>query len=112
MNGTPGVSTSAAMFDQSIWRKSAVPKPACAACAILAALSSQAMTSAPPARKAWQLASPEPPRPKTATFLPAKVVTGIIYRSFSVDSPASASTTAMIQNRITICGSVQPFCSK
>jgi hypothetical protein len=34
------------------------------------------------------------------------------HRSFSVDSPASASTTAMIQNRITICGSVQPFCSK
>ena len=34
------------------------------------------------------------------------------HRSFSVDRPASASTTEMIQNRITICGSVQPFCSK
>ena len=34
------------------------------------------------------------------------------YRSFSVERPTSASTTAMIQNRITICGSVQPFCSK
>ena len=33
-------------------------------------------------------------------------------RSFSVDRPNSASTTEMIQNRITICGSVQPFCSK
>jgi hypothetical protein len=34
------------------------------------------------------------------------------YRSFKVDNPASASTTAMIQKRITICGSVQPSCSK
>ena len=29
----------------------------------------------------------------------------------SVASPASASTTATIQNRMTICGSVQPSCS-
>src|ERR1700744_3579360 len=36
------------------------------------------MTSAPPALSAWQLASPEPPRPNTATVLPAKEVTGII----------------------------------
>ena len=34
------------------------------------------------------------------------------YRSFKVDSPASASTTETIQNRMTICGSVQPSCSK
>ncbi len=34
------------------------------------------------------------------------------HRSFRVDRPASASTIEMIQNRITICGSVQPFCSK
>ena len=34
------------------------------------------------------------------------------HRSFSVERPASASITEMIQNRITICGSVQPFCSK
>ena len=47
--------------------------------------------------------------------LPAKLVTGIMrspHRSFSVDRPTSASTTAMIQKRITICGSVQPICSK
>jgi hypothetical protein len=36
----------------------------------------------------------------------------ISHRSFSVDRPASASTTEMIQKRITTCGSVQPFCSK
>src|SRR5215213_4582379 len=34
------------------------------------------------------------------------------YRSLRVDRPTSASTTAMIQNRITTCGSVQPSCSK
>ena len=45
--------------------------------------------------------------------LPAKVVTGIMpHRSLSVESPTSASTTEMIQKRITICGSVQPSCSK
>ena len=45
-------------------------------------------------------------------LLPAKVVIGIKnYLNFSEASPASASTTATIQKRITICGSVQPFCS-
>src|SRR6185437_10639221 len=44
----------------------------------LSALSSPAITSAPPAFSAWQLASPEPPRPNTATVLPANEVTGIM----------------------------------
>ncbi len=72
------------------------------------------MTSAPPASKALALARPEPPSPNTATFLPAKVVTGITtrYLNFKVDNPASASTTETIQKRMTICGSVQPSCSK
>src|SRR5882672_4517042 len=30
------------------------------------------------------------------------------HLSLSVDNPARASTTAMIQNRITICGSIHP----
>jgi hypothetical protein len=34
------------------------------------------------------------------------------HRSFNVERPASASITEMIQKRITICGSVQPNCSK
>src|SRR5208282_6137771 len=38
------------------------------------------MTSAPPARSALALTSPEPPSPNTATFLPAKVVTGITIK--------------------------------
>ena len=116
VSGAPGVRISAAKFDHDTVRRSAVVKPACAALATLSVLSSPAITSAPPAFKAWQLARPEPPRPKTATVLPAKDVTGIIgraaHRSFSVERPASASITEMIQNRITICGSVQPFCSK
>src|SRR3954454_19679730 len=77
VRGTPGASTSAAKLAQETLRKSAVMKPACAALATLSALSSAAITSAPPAFKAWQHASPEPPRPKTATVLPAKEVTGI-----------------------------------
>src|SRR5581483_12431517 len=35
-----------------------------------------------------------------------------LYRNFSEESPISASTIEMIQNRITTCASVQPFCSK
>ena len=34
------------------------------------------------------------------------------HLSFSVDRPASASTKAMIQKRITTVGSDQPICSK
>jgi hypothetical protein len=44
-----------------------------------------------------------------------RAISGVLFtdhRSFSVERPASASITEMIQNRITICGSVQPFCSK
>src|SRR5262249_24245546 len=45
-------------------------------------------------------------------LLSGKSGDGDHHRSLSVDSPASASTTATIQKRITICGSVQPSCSK
>src|SRR5690242_9942856 len=78
VSGTPGASTSAAKFAQDTLRKSAVMKPACAALATFSALSSAAITSAPPAFSAWQEASPEPPRPNTATVLPANEVTGIM----------------------------------
>ena len=53
------------------------------ALSMLAALSSKAITSAPPATSACALASPEPPRPNTATRFPAKLVTGIMARSAS-----------------------------
>src|SRR5580692_11371036 len=77
VSGAPGVSTSAAKPANDTFLKSAVVKPACAASASLSAPSSLAITSAPPAFSAWQLASPDPPRPNTATVLPAKEVTGI-----------------------------------
>src|SRR6266700_8149919 len=80
VSGAPGVNISAAKFVHDTLRRSAVAKPACAALATLSALSSPPTTSAPPAFSAWQLASPEPPRPNTATVLPAKEVTGIIAR--------------------------------
>ncbi len=71
-----------------------------------------ATTSAPPAISALRARAGPSRRGRTARpSCPAKVVTGIIaprHRSFSVDRPASASTMEMIQNRITICGSVQP----
>src|SRR4051794_28862531 len=78
VSGAPGVSTKAAKLVHEAWRKSAVMKPACAALARCSALSSPAITSAPPARSAWQLARPDPPSPNTATVLPAKEVTGVI----------------------------------
>src|SRR3954465_4515538 len=78
VSGAPGVKISAEKFDHDTVRRSAGVKPACAALATLSALSSPAITSAPPAFRAWQLARPEPPRPKTATVLPAKEVTGIM----------------------------------
>src|ERR1700738_956671 len=77
VSGAPGVNTRAAKCDHDTLRKSAVTKPALAASASLSAPSSPAITSAPPAFRAWQLARPDPPRPNTATVLPAKEVTGI-----------------------------------
>src|SRR5882757_3933023 len=77
VSGAPGVRIRAEKFAHDTLRRSAVMKPAWAALATLSAESSPAITSAPPAFKAWQLASPDPPRPNTATVLPAKDVTGI-----------------------------------
>src|SRR5262249_34479187 len=77
VSGTPGDSTNAAIFDQSMWRSSAVGMPAACACAIRSALSSNATTSAPPASSALALARPEAPSPNSATLRPANVVTGI-----------------------------------
>src|SRR5258707_2618910 len=87
VSGTPGVSTSAAIFDHSICRRSAVEMPAASALATLAASSSNAITCAPPAMSARALASPEAPSPNSAAVLPANVVTGIMRRS----GPSSSS---------------------
>src|SRR6186997_139285 len=52
--------------------------PAARAFSIVCSLSSNATTSAPPASSALALASPEAPRPNSATFFLAKLVSGII----------------------------------
>ncbi len=60
-------------------------------------------------------AVPERASPKTATRLPLNVEAGNTagnYLNFNVESPISASTMAMIQKRMTMVGSFQPFCSK
>ena len=77
--------------------------------------SSHTATLAPPAISARADAIPLRARPNTATFWPRYMLTGIIpgaYRSFSVDKPINASTTAIIQNRMTTVCSFQPNCSK
>ena len=72
------------------------------------------MTSAPPAISALTLRQPGTGQPEHGDLLSGKGVAGITrsYRSFRVASPASASTTATIQKRMTMVGSVQPSCSK
>ena len=52
--------------------------PAACASAVFFPSSSKTTTSAPPSFKARAASRPELPRPKTATFFPAKVVMGII----------------------------------
>src|SRR5262249_23120196 len=53
-----------------------------------------------------------PAQAEDGDLLSGKDGDGDHHRSLSVESPTSASTTATIQKRITICGSVQPSCSK
>src|SRR5665213_1089748 len=77
VSGTPGASTNAETSRQSISFRLCVLMPAALACSSLAVASSKAMTSAPPATSACAASRPEPPRPKTATVLSAKVVMGI-----------------------------------
>src|SRR5205814_8607286 len=57
--------------------RSATPTPEAVAAATTAGLSSKAATLAPPSARAMAVARPLAPSPNTATFLPAKLVTGI-----------------------------------
>jgi hypothetical protein len=63
---------------------SATVKPSASAAARPAAPSSQASTSAPPARSARAADRPERPSPSTATLLPLETLTGIMHRPPSV----------------------------
>src|SRR5215831_18741878 len=81
VSGTPGASTSAAKRLQSAAARSLTAGPSAAAASQLRAVPSPATTAAPPASSARAVASPERPRPKTATVRPANVVTGVITPS-------------------------------
>ena len=72
------------------------------------------MTSAPPASSALALTQAGAAEPEHGDLFPLKGRNRNhgAYLSFKVESPTSASTTETIQNRMTICGSVQPSCSK
>ena len=78
-----------------------------------ASLSSQAATSAPPATSARAVDEARAAEAEHGDACPAKRRDrGHRHLSFSVARPTSASTKAMIQKRMTICGSDQPSCSK
>src|SRR5271169_635437 len=78
VSGTPGARTKSWNFDQSAAARSTGAKPAAAAFARAASLSSQPATSAPPATSARNVERPEPPSPNRATRLPADVATGVM----------------------------------
>ena len=88
-------------------------RPPASARSRAAGLSSQAATSAPPATSARAVDSPEPAEAEEGDALSTQ---GLDRRhrhlSFSEARPTIASTKAMIQKRMTICGSDQPSCSK
>ena len=113
VSGTPGDSTSRLKERQSAAARSTSRNPAAAARSRAFSLSSQTATSAPPSTSARTVDKPDPPRPKTATLLSAqRFDRRHRHLSFSEARPTIASTKAMIQKRMTICGSDQPSCSK
>ena len=75
----PGETISAATSSQAVARvRSVSAKPASSALVRASGLSSQRQGSAPPAISARAVASPDRPRPRTATFLPSYPLTGIM----------------------------------
>ena len=110
----PGDSTSASKSNGPIGEVAQRRGPRSpAAAARAAALSSQATTSAPIAAQRARRGKPFWPRPTTAKRLPANRSAGkSAHRIFNVASPTSARIIEMIQKRITMVGSAQPFFSK
>ena len=86
--------------------------PALVALATVSALSSQPTTLGAAGEQRARARQPGAAEAEDGDLLSGEGGDGDHQRSFNVDSPASASTTEMIQKRITICGSVQPICSK
>src|SRR3954447_9385801 len=75
--GMPGERTSEGMSPRSALRRSTMAMPAAAAASRRAALSSHAITVAPPRARACAAARPDFPRPRTPTGMPRKQVTSI-----------------------------------
>ena len=112
VSGTPGASTSAAIFDQSMWRRSAVGNAGGGRLRHRLGVVVAADHLGAAGQQRAGAHEPRAAEPEHGDLLAGEGGDRDHYRSFSVESPASASTTEMIQNRITICGSVQPSCSK
>ena len=115
VSGTPGLRISALISShgQRSHGSSAIAPSRAAWRA--ASLSSQANTRAPPAFKRARRRQAGARQPEDADCLfPEELLDRDHrpHRSFNVESPISASTTAMIQKRITMVGSLQPSCSK
>ena len=113
VSGTPGLNISAAMFSQGHSRQGMISAPASPPASRAALLSSQAITCAPPAFSDSHRAQPRAGQAEDGD--------GAFGEGVGCDHPstaasrwrgrASASTTATIQKRITMVGSVQPSCS-
>ena len=110
----PGDSTSASQSNAPAAGSRSGRCRRAAAAARAAALSSQATTVGAHRRAARGAAGrPFLPSPTTAKRLPANRSAGkCAHRIFRVASPTSARIIEMIQKRITMVGSAQPFFSK
>src|SRR6478735_5831166 len=78
VSGTPGASTSAAKSHQASDFRSRRGMFSADAATLAVSLSSQAIISAPPAKRERAAGRPLSPRPNTAIFRPLKAVTGIM----------------------------------
>ena len=78
VSGTPGASTSAAKSRHSASPRSTIGIPAAAAASTRRHAVVPGRDARPAGGKRAAVARPLPPRPKTATFLPSKLVTGIM----------------------------------
>ena len=113
VSGTPGLSTSAFKRSQGHFRNTALSarRPARAAARpALAVVPRQ--TRAPPAFNAATDESPSAPGRRRQRQIGEGAGRDHRYLSFNVERPTSASTTEMIQKRMTMVGSFQPSCSK
>ncbi len=119
---------SSAAWDGSAARRARAPKPristnppfadrpaqtpASAACSRAASLSSQAATVAPPAQARAASRRPSRRGRTKRRACPQGIDRRHRHLNFRVARPTIASTMAIIQKRMTICGSDQPSCSK